>query len=79
MWPWLPMHPRARHEVVIGREIKKRENLVFTKSSTIREILYLRKIPTIQYDNIPRFALQKWKACVRGYNTYREGERLYCK
>ncbi len=37
-WPWPPMRARARHEVVvIGREIKKRENLVFTESSTIRE------------------------------------------
>ncbi len=35
-WPWLPMRPRVRHEVVICREIKKRENLVFTKSYTVR-------------------------------------------
>ncbi len=34
---------------VYGREIKKRENIVFTESSTIREILYLRKFPAIRY------------------------------
>ncbi len=39
---------RAHHEVVIGREIKRRENLVFTESSTIREILYPQTFPAIR-------------------------------
>ncbi len=38
------MHSRARHKVVIGPEIKKRENLVFTNSSTIRDIFVPAKI-----------------------------------
>ncbi len=47
----------SRSKVVIGREIKKRENFVFTESSTIREILYLPKFPAIQYFNCS--AMQK--------------------
>ncbi len=39
---------RVIHEVVISREIKKRENLVSTESSTIRKILYPRKFPAIR-------------------------------
>ncbi len=46
---WPSMCASARHEVVIGRKIKKREKFVFTESSTIHEILYPRKFPATRY------------------------------
>ncbi len=43
------LHAHARVSKWICREIKKRKNLVFTESSTIRKILYPRKFPAIRY------------------------------
>ncbi len=53
------MRARACHEVVIGREINKHKNLVFTESSTIREILCLRKFPAIWYKSCCK--CETWK------------------
>ncbi len=53
MATWLLMRACARHEVVIGREIKKTRKFSFYRIFHINfcEILYPRKFPAVRYLN----------------------------